>query len=367
MQSKISAFFKPSSSYSSSSSPKPAAPPPIVTGGNDDELTVWEKTQHQYCNTYKRRAPNPQSSGRDKSSVQLPEKPFSDDNSRKPESTTLGRTVIKNKNKKRSYAQFYLDFGQSDFNLHTCSTCGVKYTAGDEGDEKAHKAFHKDYTNGIPFKGWCNERVVHPPSVEGGRIVLVLDSDPPAQRNKVGEVVKRMETELGNGWILHKLCKVYLYILSQRVAGCLVAEPIKEAHKVPSCAVDGSSDGTTTHEAKLSTLQFGDIRFQREVRKKAHFAPEALNENLNGALFCEREAVPAVCGVRAIWVTPSNRRKHIATRLLDTLRKSFCMGFVLERSQLAFSQPTSAGKALASNYIGGGGYFLVYKTNHIVP
>ncbi|KAM2976681.1 hypothetical protein FF2_013723 [Malus domestica] len=364
MQSKISAFFKPSS-YSSSSSPKPAAPPPIVTGGNDDELTVWEKTQHQYCNTYKRRAPNPQSSGRDKSSVQLPEKPFSDDNSRKPESTTLGRTVIKNK--KRSYAQFYLDFGQSDFNLHTCSTCGVKYTAGDEGDEKAHKAFHKDYTNGIPFKGWCNERVVHLPSVEGGRIVLVLDSDPPAQRNKVGEVVKRMETELGNGWILHKLCKVYLYILSQRVAGCLVAEPIKEAHKVPSCAVDGRSDGTTTHEAKLSTLQFGDIRFQREVRKKAHFAPEALNENLNGALFCEREAVPAVCGVRAIWVTPSNRRKHIATQLLDTLRKSFCMGFVLERSQLAFSQPTSAGKALASNYIGGGGYFLVYKTNHIVP
>ena len=56
------------------------------------------------------------------------------------------------KNKKRSYAQFYLEFGQSDFNLHTCSTCGVKYTAGDEEDEKAHKAFHKDYTRGIQFK-----------------------------------------------------------------------------------------------------------------------------------------------------------------------------------------------------------------------
>ncbi|KAM1808473.1 hypothetical protein ACFX11_031354 [Malus domestica] len=102
MQSRISAFSK--SSSSSSSSPKPVTPPPIVTDGNDDELTVWEKTQHQYCNTYKRRAPNPQS-GRDKSSVhQLLVKPFSDDNSGKPEWTTLGITVIKNK--KKCYAQF---------------------------------------------------------------------------------------------------------------------------------------------------------------------------------------------------------------------------------------------------------------------
>ncbi|BFG29778.1 hypothetical protein CerSpe_160510 [Prunus speciosa] len=40
------------------------------------------------------------------------------------------------------------------------------------------------------------------------------------------------------------------------------------------------------------------------------------------------------------------------------------MGFVFEHSQLAFSQPTSAGRALASNYIGGG-YFVMYKTNNL--
>lgn len=56
------------------------------------------------------------------------------------------------KNKKRSYAQFHLELGQSDFLLHTCSTCGVKYAPGDEEDEKAHKTFHKDYTRGIQFK-----------------------------------------------------------------------------------------------------------------------------------------------------------------------------------------------------------------------
>ena len=62
----------------------------------------------------------------------------------------LGKTVVKNK--KRSYAQFHLEFGQSDFVLHTCSTCGIKYVAGDEKDEKIHKGFHKDYTHGIQFK-----------------------------------------------------------------------------------------------------------------------------------------------------------------------------------------------------------------------
>lgn len=89
--------------------------------------------------------------GRDNSSDnQLAKKPISDDNSPKPESTLLGKTVTKNK--KRSYAQLHLDLGQSDFLLHTCSACGVMYVTGNEKDEKAHKGFHNDYTRGIQFK-----------------------------------------------------------------------------------------------------------------------------------------------------------------------------------------------------------------------
>jgi N-acetyltransferase len=79
------------------------------------------------------------------------DKTVSDDCSPKPMvPTILGRTVVKNK--KRSCAQFHLEFGQYDFVLHTCSTCGIKYVAGDEKDEKIHKGFHKDYTHGIQFK-----------------------------------------------------------------------------------------------------------------------------------------------------------------------------------------------------------------------
>ena len=55
-------------------------------------------------------------------------------------------------NKKRNYAQFHLELGQSDFVLHTCKICGIKYAKGDKADEKVHSTFHKNYTLGIPFK-----------------------------------------------------------------------------------------------------------------------------------------------------------------------------------------------------------------------
>ncbi|KAL5978516.1 hypothetical protein ACLOJK_029633, partial [Asimina triloba] len=112
-------------------------------------------------------------------------------------------------NKKRSYAQYHLELGQSDFLLHNCSICGLKYARGDANDEHVHKEFHKNFSQGIQFKGWCNERVVSSISSEGDRIILVSDGDLPAHWHKVEEVVKIMEKELGStdGWLLHKLCR----------------------------------------------------------------------------------------------------------------------------------------------------------------
>ncbi|KAF2289643.1 hypothetical protein GH714_037669 [Hevea brasiliensis] len=208
-------------------------------------------------------------------------------------------------NKKRSYAQFHLDLGQSDFNFRTCSACGVKYAPGEEEDEKNHKTFHRNYTHGFNTR---NERVVHMPCSELGRIVLVLGSYSPAQRNKVQEVVKMMEIELGGGWIFHKLYS--------------------------------------------TTLRFGEIKLQRETTKKAPTVNslEVLDRKSNGAIVCEEKAVSAICGIRAIWVTPSNRRKRIRP--------------VTGCCEIAFSPPKSAGKALAFSYTGTTS-FMVYKPNAV--
>ncbi|KAF8395463.1 hypothetical protein HHK36_019409 [Tetracentron sinense] len=359
MQAKISAFFKPSV-------PQNPNPPLIFDEIEDGSLSG--KKEPEILITYKRRDPNTDpshSNERDGQQIRETSK-HSNSMDRPLKPVPISGRIL---NKKRSYAQFHLEVGQSDFLLHTCSICGLKYACGEEGDEKVHTEFHKKYTWGIQFKGWCKERVVHVPSTGGCRIILVLDGDPPAQRNKVQEVVEMMEMELGGGWLIQKFCKVYLFISSQRIAGCLVAEPIKNAYRILSRSTAPVSSGdTTTKEVRSNStvLKFGDVNFQREVMKRVPCvnSPEVPEKDLNGAIFCENEPVLALCGIRAIWVTPLNRRKHIASQLLDAARKSFCMGFVLEPSQLAFSQPTSTGKALASSYSGTES-FLVYKTGSL--
>ncbi|XP_062093832.1 protein CHROMOSOME TRANSMISSION FIDELITY 7-like [Humulus lupulus] len=185
--------------------------------------------------------------------------------------------MVKNK---RSYAQYHLDLGQSDFNFHSCSTCGFKYSPGDESDEKAHKEFHKNYTHGIRFKGWSTERVIQMPTIEGGRIVMVLDSDSTAQKKKV-----------------------LLFILSNKVVGCLIAEPIENAFKVISNSADIDAINTTEQRTKPTILHIGDISFQSETVKRSHSASNTnlLDGDLGSTVVCEEVVVPAVCGIRAIW------------------------------------------------------------------
>ncbi|KAF7113319.1 hypothetical protein RHSIM_RhsimUnG0138400 [Rhododendron simsii] len=184
---------------------------------------------------------------------------------------------------------------------------------------------------------------------------------------QVQKVVEMMEMDLVSGCLIHKLYKVYLYILHQRIAGCVVAEPIKVAYRVVSNSeAPKNITGTNANDngSNSSTLQFGGINFQREVMKRAPSAinPVALEEKHTGAVFLANEAVPAICGIRAIWVAPSVRRKQIASHLLDAVRTSFCEGFVLKSSQLAFSDPTSSGMALACSYFYTSS-FLAYKND----
>lgn len=129
-----------------------------------------------------------------------------------------------------------------------------------------------------------------------------------------------MEIELGSGWILHERCKVYLFVSLNRVAGCLVAEPIEKAFKVVSGSVAAPVHSLNKRGVKRrsTTLQFGNVIFQREVKRKV--ANVSDSEKMEGAIFCDSEPIAAACGIRAIWVSPSNRRKGIAIQLLDAVR-----------------------------------------------
>ncbi|XP_062184886.1 protein CHROMOSOME TRANSMISSION FIDELITY 7 [Phragmites australis] len=274
------------------------------------------------------------------------------------------------RSKKRTYAQFHLELGQSDFLLHTCSICGMMYARGNDDDEKVHKAYHKSYFEGVPFKGWRNETVIAR-SEGGDRVILATDENYCMWNRKVKEVIRVVEKELGfgEGQLLHKLCKVYLYISDQRIVGCLVTEPIKAAHRVISSSTEESSSDLPANNSKSGkidhTLEFGKICLKREIiRRHNHSVKNKEGYRDPGAIICEEEAVPALCGFRAIWVVPSRRRKRIASKLMDVARKTFCKGGTLGMSQCAFSPPTSSGKALACRYCKTSA-FLVYRDGDV--
>eukprot|EP00268_Persea_americana_P040102 TRINITY_DN39757_c0_g1_i2.p1 TRINITY_DN39757_c0_g1~~TRINITY_DN39757_c0_g1_i2.p1 ORF type:complete len:199 (+),score=43.02 TRINITY_DN39757_c0_g1_i2:453-1049(+) len=193
----------------------------------------------------------------------------------------------------------------------------------------------------------------------------IIDS---SSNQQVAEVVKIMEWELSlsDGWLLHNSCscKVFLFISKQRIIGCVVAEPIRAAYRVVSSPAACKRLDVKNRKIKSdpTPLQFGSVLFQREItRKLSSASTEIIDMNEKGAVLCEENAVSASCGIRAIWVAPSSRRKRVATQLLDAMRKNFYKGQVLEPSQCAFSQPTSSGNALASSYSGTRS-FLVYLT-----
>lgn len=97
------------------------------------------------------------------------------------------------------------------------------------------------------------------------------------------------------------------------------------------------------------TLIFGDVKFQREIVHKR--CKTRKDSAISGRpIVCSNLPVPAVCGVRGLWVSQTERRRGIATKLLDAVRTSFVYGGVVDSSQCAFSQPTLDGEAFAANY-----------------
>ncbi|CDO99933.1 unnamed protein product [Coffea canephora] len=255
-------------------------------------------------------------------------------------------------------AQLHLDLGQSDFLLHTCSTCGVKYACGDEADEKLHKELHKDYPHGIKFKGWKNERVVSMPSGEAGPILVVLEGDPLAHKKMVEKVLQMMEVELGSGSLIHMLCKVYLFIVHQRIAACPVLEPISKAYRAVSksgTSRNQENAGSENNKQDSYLLKMGGNNLQRQVVKKP---PKQLS--LIGLYGFYQFLTNLFFGILVI---PHNLdTKAISVLCQTSYRITFIKDFLLEPSQLAFSEPTSTGSALASRYFGTPS-FLPYRAD----
>eukprot|EP00850_Spirogloea_muscicola_P020472 SM000217S06854 [mRNA] locus=s217:147123:148968:+ [translate_table: standard] len=233
--------------------------------------------------------------------------------------------------------QLFLDLGQADFSSTTCRACGLLYAPGLPQDEQLHASFHRRATGGVPFEGWKQERVVKAAAPGGGRILMIDAQDPFRQRQKAREVLQVVAVELGLdfNWLQEAHCKTYLHISTfKKVVGCLVAEPISEAFALTSTQPSPpvSSISSKVHDTAQSpgtvgagamkgvTMRFGNVTFRREVVAKRRSRQEEIEVPVQPSLTCLRDAKPASCGIRAIWVQSAERRRGIATGLLEALR-----------------------------------------------
>lgn len=85
------------------------------------------------------------------------------------------------------------------------------------------------------------------------------------------------------------------------------------------------------------------------------------NTNNSSSITISDETYPMIVGVSRIWTSNKFRRKGIANNLLECVMNQFIYGMEIERSEIAFSQPTQSGCMLARQWFGADHGWGVYR------
>ena len=114
--------------------------------------------------------------------------------------------------------------------------------------------------------------------------------------------------------------KVYLYIRGQKCVGACLAERIQGAYTVVN--QDDAFEGNVPDKLQSSSIAVGSA--------------------------VER----VILGISRIWTSNLHRKLGIASWLLESARSDFLYGMTIEKSMVAFSQPTESGGQLAQKWFG---------------
>jgi hypothetical protein len=182
-----------------------------------------------------------------------------------------------------------------------------------------------------------------------------------ALTGKIQEITDLLENELGSESspkpLLHSEGKVSRLFMVEngKVIGIVVTEPIFEAKLLKRASDD---DKTVTLENK--TIELTETIENESTETTDSFLHSSLSPsmsskasvslNISNARVSET-TVKVSLGIAQIWVHQSHRRRGIATRLLDTARACIVFAYEFEKSEVAFSAPTSGGLALAATYL----------------
>lgn len=294
---------------------------------------------------------------------------------------------------KQNFVQTILDLGQPILPT-TCAQCQMSYMPSVAEDAQLHNMYHHRDSSGIelgkPFlrsaMKWCYQ-VSHIP----GSVVVVDRKIALPGRRVVQRALEIVNKELGSVDIkeeelwsqrvpeggdeddsLGRKCdryKAFLHIVDEKCVGICLAERITKAHRVlPSDTATSEILPLSSHfrhsapatPAATETNEEESAELQSKPQIPTPVASPAASFS-SSSISISEETYPAVVGVSRIWTSRAFRHKGIANNLLECVMNQFIYGMAIEPQQLAFSQPTESGAALARAWFGEESGWLVYR------
>ena len=143
--------------------------------------------------------------------------------------------------------------------------------------------------------------------------------------------------------------------MREKIAGCLIAQRIETAMEVVNPKSLLSSPNQPSSERSPSSQHSVDLESLVRVQD-----PTDTSEG-EGGLYCLPVLLPTPLGIPRIFTSSSYRHQGIAQHLLNAVVRTFIHGCVLDASkgQVAFSQPTGAGRGLMEKW--GKGKVRIYQ------
>lgn len=225
--------------------------------------------------------------------------------------------------------QLTLNFGQKSPKTSVCKECGMIVDSSCREDQQIHEKLHRaeksDREKALIYSSTLSKSEHVVKLYADGRCVVVSpDTAAKPIVSKIMSILAYVDQDLGihdSPDRLPSMTKIYLFVSNaSKIDGFCLTEPVVEAY-------------WSAHTDRGS-LTYDESRPERGGN---------------------------MCGISRIWVSRGMRRHGVATRLLDCVCVNFLYVAALDpRRQLAFSDPTESGQALAKAFIKSE-KFLVYK------
>ncbi|RPD80258.1 hypothetical protein L226DRAFT_500588 [Lentinus tigrinus ALCF2SS1-7] len=254
-----------------------------------------------------------------------------------------------------------LHFSLDTPTLRTCPLCDLSYTRGAPDDEALHKAHCARVQRGLEW-GKEEQREAVKVGVEelqsnvklrnGGRGRVICFR--PDIGGKIGaklavllETIRLALSSPSLSPAVLRRSKIYLFLLSapgistrEKIVGCVVAQRISTAMAIARPAE------STPFSSQVSSLSSSSPSVPLSLLP--------VDDSTN--LYVHPQPLPTPMGIPRLFVSSEHRRLGIASRLLSVAAETFILGCPLSpaRGDVAFTQPTGAGKAVLEAWGKGG-------------